>query len=199
VDDRRLVKRSKQISKQLRHRMALEPGGWVAVEALLERTGLTRDELDEVVARNDKQRFAYDASGERIRAQQGHSVPVDLQLEPVAPPPELFHGTGEGSVAAILEHGLERRGRHHVHLSPDERTATRVGARHGRPVVLRVDAAAMAADGHVFLRSGNGVWLTDAVPPRYLRVSRGPAPSGPATRRSGARSRERRRGRRPRA
>ena len=98
-----------------------------------------------------------------------HSVEVDLGLEPADPPVVLFHGTGERSVDAIQREGLERRGRHHVHLSADEETATRVGARHGRPVVLEVDAAAMAAAGHVFFVTANGVWLTDAVPARYLR------------------------------
>jgi putative RNA 2'-phosphotransferase len=118
------------------------------------------------VASSDKQRFALD--GDRIRASQGHSVRVDLGLTPLPPPPVLFHGTPERNVPAILREGLRRGDRHHVHLSPDARTATAVGARRGRPAVLSVDAAAMADDGHVFLRSANGVWLVDAVPPQYL-------------------------------
>ncbi len=152
----------------------LEPGGWAPVDALLAASGMTRAELEEVVARNDKQRFAFDATGTRLRANQGHSVAVDLGLPAVTPPDELFHGTGEGAVEAILREGLERRGRHHVHLSTDIGTATRVGARHGRPVVLRVAAGRMHADGHVFHRSANGVWLTDAVPPGYLTAAASP-------------------------
>jgi putative RNA 2'-phosphotransferase len=176
-----VVKVSKFLSRHLRHEpgrlgLELEPGGWVVVDELLAAcaargVALSRAELDEVVARNDKSRFAFDAAGTRIRASQGHSVPVDLGLMPVAPPSRLFHGTGEGRVDAILRDGLRPMGRHHVHLSSDEGTARRVGARHGRPVVLEVDAGDLAAAGHVFLRSDNGVWLTDAVPPGALRVA----------------------------
>ena len=178
MEQKRLVKVSKYLSRHLRHRperlgLALAPGGWVEVEALLAACAahgmpLAREELEEVVARNDKRRFAFDATGERIRASQGHSVPVDLGLEPEVPRGPLFHGTGAGRLAAIRREGLRPMGRHHVHLSPDRETATRVGARHGPPVVLEVDAPAMARDGRVFFRSENGVWLTDEVPPRYL-------------------------------
>jgi putative RNA 2'-phosphotransferase len=129
---------------------------------------LTRAELDEVVRMSEKQRFAFDATGTRIRANQGHSVPVDLQLVPLHPPPELYHGTSERFIAAILRVGLTPRGRHHVHLSADVETARRVGARRSSPVVLRVDAAAMAAEGAPFYRSANGVWLVDTVPARHL-------------------------------
>ena len=173
-----MVKVSKYLSRHLRHEPArlgltLEPGGWVAVDDLLracaERSfAITRDELDEVVARNDKRRFAFDDTRTRLRANQGHSVEVDLGLAPADPPERLFHGTGRGSLGAILEQGLRRMGRHHVHLSADAATARRVGARHGPPVVLEVAAARMAADGHVFHVSANGVWLADAVPPAYL-------------------------------
>jgi putative RNA 2'-phosphotransferase len=110
---------------------------------------LTRDELAEVVRTSDKQRYSFDSTGLRIRANQGHSVAVDLHLEPAEPPAELFHGTS-------------------AHLSEDADTARRVGARHGTPVVLRVDARAMAAAGLIFFRSDNGVWLTDGVPAAYL-------------------------------
>jgi putative RNA 2'-phosphotransferase len=179
VDPRRLVRTSKYLSKHLRHRperlgLTLEPGGWVSVDELLEACAahgfaLTEAELEEVVACNDKRRFALDPSRRRIRASQGHSIPVDLGLEPVAPPCELFHGTSSGRVEAILREGLRPMGRHHVHLSPAPDTARKVGARHGRPAVLVVAAAAMAREGHAFLRSDNGVWLTDEVPPAHLR------------------------------
>ncbi len=182
MDDRRLVKTSKYLSRHLRHDpgrlgLSLEPGGWVAVDDLLRACAargfaLSRDELVEVVERNDKRRFAFDATGERIRASQGHSVEVDLGLEALAPPPVLFHGTSATRVDGILAEGLRRMSRHHVHLSADAATARRVGARHGRPVVLEVDAAAMHDDGLAFVRSDNGVWLTGEVPPRYLRRHR---------------------------
>jgi len=178
MDDDRLVKVSKYLSKHLRHqpeRLGLElaPGGWVAVDDLLAaclRQGfpITRDELQEVVARNSKQRFSFDEAGARIRANQGHSVEVDLQLAPATPPDVLYHGTGHGTAAAIAEGGLLRMKRHHVHLSVDTPTARAVGMRHGRPVIFVVDAAAMGRDGHTFYVSDNGVWLVDEVPPCYL-------------------------------
>ena len=163
----------------LRHRpdlvgIRLDAGGWVDVDELLAALAasgrpMTRAQLERIVATSDKQRFALENG--RIRANQGHSVAVDLGLEPVDPPPVLFHGTPERNVEAILREGLRRGSRHHVHLSPDVATATRVGARRGRPRVLEVDAAAMARDGFVFLRSANGVWLVDEVPSAYLTLT----------------------------
>ena len=180
MDDARLVRLSRYLSKHLRHqpqRLGLElaPGGWVEVEALLAACAahgvpISRAELDEIVARNNKRRFAFDETGARIRASQGHSVPVDLQLEPMEPPSVLYHGTGVGAVPAIQREGLRKMRRHHVHLSPDVPTAVAVGRRHGRPVVFAVDAAAMRAAGCVFYRTANGVWLVDHVPPAYLQA-----------------------------
>ncbi len=174
-----LVRISKMLSKHLRHDPAglgleLGPGGWVAVDDLLAayaRRGspISRAVLAEVVAGSDKQRFAFDATGTKIRANQGHSVEVDLQLTAQEPPALLYHGTAEASVAAILREGLRKMSRHHVHLSRDIATAQRVGGRHGRPVVLVVDAAAMRAAGVAFYCSENGVWLVDEVAPAYLR------------------------------
>lgn len=124
-----------------------------------------------MVATDGKRRF--EIRGDRIRASQGHSVDVDLGLPPATPPPYLWHGTVARSLGAIRAEGLRRMNRHDVHLSPDRETATRVGARRGRPVVLTVDAGAMHRDGHMFRVSANGVWLTQAVPPRYLRFASG--------------------------
>jgi putative RNA 2'-phosphotransferase len=179
MDNARLVKVSKYLSKHLRHEperlgLRLAPGGWIAVDDLLaactrNQFPVSREELREVVARNDKQRFAFDPTETMIRANQGHSVDVDLQLEPATPPALLYHGTGQRAVNAILLAGLQKMARHHVHLSGDVATATRVGARHGPPVVLEVNAAAMHQAGHLFYRSANGVWLTESVPPSYLR------------------------------
>jgi putative RNA 2'-phosphotransferase len=179
LEDKRLVKLSKYLSKHLRHSpealgLTLESGGWVGVEALLEACGrrnfrITRKELEEVVARNSKQRFSFDPSGTRIRANQGHSVEVDLQLEPAEPPAVLYHGTGSQNVEVIQREGLHRMSRHHVHLSGDMSTALNVGGRHGKPVVFEVDAAAMHRVGHEFYRSDNGVWLVEHVPPEFLK------------------------------
>ena len=180
MDEKRLVKVSKYLSKHLRHQperlgLELSPGGWVAVTDLLaacarHQFAVSRGELEEVVRCNDKQRFSFDDTGTRIRANQGHSVEVDLQLEPAEPPAVLYHGTGHGNVAPIQASGLCKMARHHVHLSADVPTAVKVGSRHGRPVVFAVDAAAMRQDGFVFYRSANGVWLVSEVPPKYLNL-----------------------------
>jgi putative RNA 2'-phosphotransferase len=180
VDDKRRVRISKFMSLVLRHEpekanLTLEPGGWVLIDALLAgcaRAGVrfTRDELEAVVKACEKQRFAFDDTGTKIRANQGHSTEVELQFEPAEPPAELFHGTAERNLTAILRDGLLKMARHHVHLSSDTKTATKVGSRHGQPVVLVIDAAKMRADGHVFYCSANGVWLVEHVPSGYLRV-----------------------------
>lgn len=163
---------SHRLSYLLRHApheagLTLEPGGWVPLAPLLAHLNVTREQVEQVVAQSDKQRFAL--RGERVRANQGHSVPVDLALVPTEPPATLYHGTHAGALEAIRRGGLRPMQRHHVHLSLDRETARRVGARRGPPVILTVDAGAMHAAGHVFYRSENGVWLTDAVPPECLR------------------------------
>ncbi|RYJ30398.1 RNA:NAD 2'-phosphotransferase [Streptomyces sp. L-9-10] len=175
-DERRIVKVSKYLAKHLRHQperigITLDANGWVPIDELMTAAAahgfrLSRAELDHVVAVNDKRRFTID--GDRIRANQGHTVTVDLELPPAQPPAYLYHGTVARNLEAIRDEGLRPMDRHHVHLSPDRETATRVGARRGRPVVLPVDAGAMHRDGLVFHVSANGVWLTDSVPPRYL-------------------------------
>jgi putative RNA 2'-phosphotransferase len=180
MDDERRIRISKFMSLVLRHQpetanLSLEPGGWVGIDQLLSgavAAGLrfTREELDAVVAACEKQRFAIDETGTRIRANQGHSAEVELQFELAEPPPELFHGTPERFVTAILRDGLLKMARHHVHLSPDADTARKVGSRRGRPVTLVVDSAKMRADGHAFYCTANGVWLVEHVPPQYLRV-----------------------------
>lgn len=179
MDAKQATRLSKFLSLHLRHTPAaigleLQEGGWVNVADLLAACAthgvpISREVLAELVAGSDKQRFAFDATGARIRAQQGHSVEVDLQLTPAAPPAVLYHGTAPAALPAIRREGLQKMDRHHVHLSPDEETARRVGARRGPPVILAIDAAALHAAGGVFYESGNGVWLVDAVPPEYLR------------------------------
>ncbi len=170
---------SKLMSLVLRHApetigVELDAHGWANIDQLLARaaqhgTAITRAQLDAVVSTSDKQRFALSDDGARIRANQGHSLPtVDLELAPSEPPALLYHGTAERFVDAIRAGGLRPGSRQHVHLSRDAGTATTVGARHGRPVVLEVDAAAMRAAGHAFYVSANGVWLAVAVPPAFI-------------------------------
>jgi putative RNA 2'-phosphotransferase len=176
--DRRMITVSKFLAKHLRHApdalgLTLQPGGWVSVDDLLAASGRTGfpiayDELIECVQTNDKKRFSFDDSGDLIRANQGHSVEVDLRLEVREPPGVLFHGTVEPFLVSIMADGLKRGKRHHVHLSRDVETARKVGARRGKPVILRVDAGKMHGAGYRFFLSANGVWLTDSVPPAFL-------------------------------
>ncbi|MFG1810238.1 RNA 2'-phosphotransferase [Streptomyces sp. NPDC049040] len=180
MDEKRTVKASKFLSLVLRHQperigLTLDGNGWVGVDELLAACAahgrrLTRAELDHVVATNNKRRFAYSDDGRRIRASQGHTVPVDLGLAPAVPPAVLFHGTAAATLPLILHEGLRPMARQDVHLSADRETAVRVGSRHGRPVVLAVDAAGLAEGGQVFRISANGVWLTGPVAPEWLRV-----------------------------
>jgi putative RNA 2'-phosphotransferase len=174
------VRASKLLSRILRHDPAavgitLDPAGWVGVDTLLAALRehgyrLSREELQRLVETSDKQRFAIDPATDRIRANQGHSVAVDLGLAPAVPPDRLYHGTPTRNVESILAQGINRGGRHDVHLSPDVETARRVGSRRGRCSVLVVDARAMYSDGQQFSVSDNGVWLTRQVPPRYLSL-----------------------------
>lgn len=176
----RLVKVSKYLSYHLRHHpeklgLILDVGGWVSVDDLLtsaKKSGfsISLSELQEVVAKNDKKRFSFDSTGGKIRANQGHSVAVDLLLESLEPPEMLYHGTGKTAVDSILSQGLLKMSRHHVHLSADIETAKKVGQRHGIPVLFVVNAAVMHHEGYQFYCSDNGVWLVDKVPPQYLHL-----------------------------
>ena len=176
--DRNLVTISKFLAKHLRHApdalgLTLQPGGWVPVDDLLaasERAGfaVSYDELIECVETSDKKRFSFDDTGDLIRANQGHSVEVDLQLEGKEPPDVLFHGTVERFLVSIMADGLKKGKRHHVHLSSDTDTARKVGARRGKPLILQVDAGKMFGQGFKFYLSVNGVWLTESVPAVFL-------------------------------
>ncbi|MFC4107122.1 RNA 2'-phosphotransferase [Micromonospora zhanjiangensis] len=177
MNDSSMIKLSKRMSLALRHApdrfgLVLDRAGWVPVDEFLTALRIDRPTLEAVVVGNDKQRFAVERGPdgvERIRASQGHSVPVDLGLTAQDPPSLLYHGTSRTAAEAIRRVGIERGRRHHVHLSVDVETARRVGARRSAPVVvLAVDATAMANQGHAFYRSANGVWLTAAVPPEFL-------------------------------
>jgi putative RNA 2'-phosphotransferase len=171
---------SKFLSLVLRHAperigLVLDVQGWTSIDDLIAKANaagvaLDRNTLIDIVATSDKQRFTLSPDGTRIRAAQGHSVEVDLDLSPAVPPAVLFHGTARKNVDAILAEGLKPGKRRHVHLSPDTETARRVGMRHGAPVIFEVDTAHMRADGLVFWQADNGVWLTDFVAPAYLML-----------------------------
>jgi putative RNA 2'-phosphotransferase len=173
-----LVKMSKFLSLVLRHKpeeigLVLDEYGWANVEELIRRANergsrLSRPLLERIVAESDKQRFALSDDGQKIRANQGHSVNIELGLPPVEPPELLYHGTASRFLDSIRREGLHSGNRQHVHLSIDAETATKVGQRHGRPVVLIVRAREMWTAGCQFFRSENGVWLTDHVPIEYL-------------------------------
>jgi putative RNA 2'-phosphotransferase len=174
----RAVRISKLLSFGLRHEPAalglvLDAAGWVAVSDVLSAVAtrgepLSSEELEEIVRTSDKKRFALSPDGTRIRANQGHSVVVDLGLPPRDPPPRLYHGTVARFLDGIRRSGLVRGSRTHVHLSADEATARVVGARRGAPVILGVRAGEMHRDGHVFRVAENGVWLAEHVPPEYV-------------------------------
>ncbi|HEY9843246.1 MAG: RNA 2'-phosphotransferase [Candidatus Sericytochromatia bacterium] len=169
---------SKFLSLVLRHQpdkigLQLDSAGWAEVDELLEKVSsqafaLDRASLEEVVAGNEKQRFAFSEDGQRIRASQGHSIEVELEYQPVEPPEQLYHGTTGRFLDSIRAQGLLKRSRQHVHLSPDRETAQKVGQRHGPPVILTVEAGDMHRTGHVFYCSANGVWLVEAVPPEFI-------------------------------
>lgn len=180
MDEKARAKLSKFLSMVLRHRpgiigIQLDRHGWTAVDTLLSQCqahgrGMSRPMLDEIVQTSPKQRFALSDDGLRIRANQEHSVDVELGLEAAAPPEVLFHGTVADRLQSIRSCGVQRMKRHHMHLSPDIETARLVGERRGRPVVLRVRAGMMHRDGYSFYLSANGVWLTELVPPRYINL-----------------------------
>ena len=168
---------SKFISLILRHKpevigITLDEHGWASVDELIAGVNRTRPldlaGLEEIVRTDEKRRYSFNEDKTKIRANQGHSVPVDVELEAVTPPEILYHGTGEKYVASIEAQGLVPQTRLYVHLSGDYETAFKVGARHGKPRIYQVASGRMAADGYTFYRSANGVWLTEAVPVKYL-------------------------------
>lgn len=179
------VQLSKFLSFVLRHKpddigLTLDAEGWAEIDILITRANASgvqfeRDDLLHVVATSDKKRFSISADGLRIRAAQGHSVTVELGLPPSEPPHVLYHGTATRFVDAILAEGLKPQARQQVHLSIDEATARRVGQRHGKPYIFRIDALAMHARGFKFYIADNGVWLTDQVPPEFLAAVSDPS------------------------
>ena len=175
-----LVQTSKFLSLILRHKpqligLTLAQNGWVEIDVLIDAANrhgrqITRELIDETVFTNDKQRFSYSSDGLMIRANQGHSINVDLALEAVEPPAKLYHGTVDRFLDSIKKSGLQKMQRQHVHLSATIEAATSVGARRGQPIILVVDAKRMHAEGYSFYLSANGVWLTDSVPWAYIEL-----------------------------
>jgi putative RNA 2'-phosphotransferase len=172
-------KASKFLSLILRHKpqtvgLALDRYGYVSVEALLSALnehgweGFNKEDLDRVVSTNNKKRFAYSSDAKYIRASQGHSIEVDLELTPTEPPAKLFHGTVKKFIPAIKSEGLQSQSRQHVHLSKDRETATNVGQRRGKPLILEIDAKAMHQAGYSFFISANEVWLAEEVPIQFI-------------------------------
>ena len=168
------------LSLILRHKpetigISLDEHGWADVAELIEGISKTRefnmDILEEIVRTDEKERYSFNEDKTLIRANQGHSIPVDVELEEVEPPEELWHGTGEKYVASIDEIGLIRKSRLYVHLSKDKETALKVGSRHGRPVLYTVKTREMYQDGYTFFLSKNGVWLTKEVPVKYIWIN----------------------------
>jgi putative RNA 2'-phosphotransferase len=182
TSNKELVSISKFLSLVLRHKpqtigLELDASGWASVDELLAKAAaarqtLSRALLEEVVLSSDKKRFALSDDGQKIRANQGHSIEVELGLQATQPPPVLYHGTASRFLPSILENGLDKRQRHHVHLTESIAIASAVGQRYGTLVMLKVDARRMAADGLLFFRSANDVWLTDSVPVTYLATSK---------------------------
>lgn len=182
TEERRLERLSKFISMILRHKpeaigITLDEHGWADVDELIkginetgEEIEFSKDTLETIVKTDKKQRYSFSQDKTLIRANQGHSIPVDVELEKKEPPKVLYHGTGVKSVKAIQEQGLLPMERLYVHLSTDVETATNVGKRHGTPVIFQVNAEQMQKDGYDFFQSVNGVWLTKEVPAKYLEL-----------------------------
>ncbi|WEK68796.1 MAG: RNA 2'-phosphotransferase [Candidatus Chryseobacterium colombiense] len=179
MNEQQKKKISKFISLVLRHKpeiinLKLDENGWTDVEELITKSkrdsheGFTFEELNEIVETNDKKRFIFNEDKTKIRANQGHSIDIDLALKPQQPPEFLYHGTAQTNIDSILEKGIEKRNRQHVHLSQDKETATKVGMRHGKPVILTIRTGKMAEDGILFYLSENNVWLTDFVDAKYI-------------------------------
>lgn len=175
MDNKDLIHKSKFLSLVLRHKpeeigIKLDENGWTDIVDLCKKSDIKWQELREIVEKNNKKRFEISNNGTKIRACQGHSVDVDLNLPPTTPPATLYHGTADKFLNSIEKRGLVSGNRTHVHLSSDYETAVKVGSRHGNPVVLTINSAAMARDGYEFYLSTNKVWLTKTVPIRYIAV-----------------------------
>ncbi len=169
--DKILSKKSKYISKLLRHDpddLIMDNNGWISVSSLLKKLDINKAELDKIVEENNKSRFEFDAHQMRIRARQGHTISVNVELTEITPPSKLYHGTAIATTEVIMKNGISKMSRLHVHLSKDEDTARNVGSRKGKCAILIVDSQKMCEDGIKFYISNNGVYLVEYVPPQYI-------------------------------
>ena len=172
-----LVSSGKYLSYILRHSIDdfnyghIDENGWMDIDYLVEAKGFTKELIDEIVLTNNKSRYEFNDDKTKIRARQGHSIPVDVELKETTPPDILYHGTADRFIESIFKGGLTPQTRLYVHMSSDKDTATKVGKRHGKPVVLEIDAKQMKNDGIKFYLSNNGVWLTKFVDKKYLKIS----------------------------
>ena len=172
-----LVKSSRFLSKILRHNpeavgITLNDKGWASVSEILKFLKIQKDDLIEIVDTNDKKRFEFDTHQKNIRARQGHSIDVDVELQEFIPNNFLYHGTASKSLDSIFEFGITKQSRNHVHLSDNVETAQKVGSRHGSPVILQIDAVQMTTDGFKFYKSNNEVYLTDQIPTTYITIKK---------------------------
>lgn len=178
MNDKNIRHKSKFLSLILRHQpekigLELDKNGWADIDDLIAKSIQHKvyfdlEILDEVVRTNNKKRFTFNEDKTRIRANQGHSIDIDIQLKPLRPPAILYHGTARRNLDSILASGIDKRSRQHVHLSHELGTAHNVGSRHGKPIILHIDAQRMHADGCLFYFSKNEVWLTDFIDPKYI-------------------------------
>lgn len=181
MDNKEKYKASKFLSLVLRHKpeeidLVLDIEGWANVDQLLDKLNINKlkisfVDLKEIVDLNDKKRFVFSSDFSKIRANQGHSINVDLKLKPITPPNILYHGTAEKNIASILDKGILKQNRNYVHLSTNIETANNVGMRYGKPVILEISALEMIKNGYLFYQSENKVWLTEFVPPNFLKKS----------------------------
>ena len=180
INEKQQTHISKFLSLVLRHKpetigIQLDQNGWIDINELIEKSNkygiqFDRETLNQIVTTNSKKRFAFNDKFDKIRASQGHSIEIELGYKNQKPPEVLFHGTSEKSVQSIMDKGLEKRNRQHVHLSSDIETAIMVGQRHGKPIVFTILAEEMYQENYEFFISENGVWLTDYVPSKYLKI-----------------------------
>lgn len=183
MNEKEIKNISKFLSYVLRHspetiNLKLDENGWAIVDELIEKANKNRNEfhkeldfeiISQIVETNDKKRFTFNEDLTKIRANQGHSISVDLELQPQIPPDELYHGTVAKFMDVILKDGLQKMSRQHVHLSKDKETAIKVGNRRGAAIILKINTSQMVKDGYLFYCSENGVWLTDEVPSKYIQ------------------------------
>lgn len=171
MEEKELIKKGKHLSYLLRHDKDynFDEHGYREIKDLIQNHGYTKHEIELIVSSNDKQRYEFNSSKTKIRARQGHSIPINVDLTEAIPPIELYHGTASRFLSSIFDNGIKKMNRNYVQLSSDKKTAIDVGKRHGEPVILIIDTKKMCDDGIVFYLSNNNVWLTEFVDKKYIK------------------------------